>query len=165
MSRLHERAILPVVLLRDGVPDDRPLLRLARRREVEILLDAGRHKAVRHFPEENIADVAPMPRRREADRTVYFRMRIIQPRPCLDPAMFMAMNESSVFRAGEQKVVQALAKEKGIACTKGKNDSWKKTKEKQFDYLAEQLRQHLNMDKIYHILGYDIRGERPNGNF
>lgn len=64
-----------------------------------------------------------------------------------------------------QKVVQALAKEKGIACTKGKNDSWKKTKEKQFDYLAEQLRQHLDMDKIYHVLGYDIRGERPNGNF
>lgn len=98
-SRLHECAVLPVVLLRDGLPHGGTLLRLARRREIEFLLNAGRHETVRQFAEQDVADIAPMSRRRKAERPMNFRMRIVQPRPYLDPAMLMAMDESRVFRA------------------------------------------------------------------
>ena len=58
-----------------------------------------------------------------------------------------------------QKVVQALAEKKGLSCSETKNASWKATKDLQFDFLAEQLRLHLNMERIYNILG-----AHPNGN-
>ena len=58
-----------------------------------------------------------------------------------------------------QKVVQALAEKKGLLCSETKNASWKATKDLQFDFLAEQLRLHLNMERIYNILGV-----HPNGN-
>ena len=58
-----------------------------------------------------------------------------------------------------QKVVQALAKKKGLSYSESKSASWKATKDLQFDFLAEQLRLHLNMERIYNILG-----AHPNGN-
>ena len=96
------------MIRRHDVPYGRTLLRLARRREVEILLNDGRHKTVGQFAEEDIADVAPMPCRWKSKRTMNRRMFIVDPRPCLDPTVFMAVNESRVFRACEQKVVQPL---------------------------------------------------------
>ncbi len=108
MSRLHERATLSIVIRCHGVPYGGTLLRLARRGEIEILLDDGRHEAVGQFAEQDIADVAPMPSRWKAKCAMNRRMFIVDARPCLDPAMFMAMDESSVFRACEQEVVQPL---------------------------------------------------------
>ncbi len=98
-SRLHERAVLPVVILRDGVPYSGTLFRLTRRREIEFLLHAGRHETVWQFAEQDVADIAPMSRRRKAKRPMNFCMRIVQPRPYLDPAVLMAIDESRMFRA------------------------------------------------------------------
>ena len=98
-SRLHERAALSIVIRRHGIPYGRTLLRLARRREVEILLNDGRHKTIGQFAEEDIADVAPVTCRWKSERAMDRRMLIVDARPRLDPTMFMAVDESSVFRA------------------------------------------------------------------
>lgn len=49
-------------------------------------------------------------------------------------------------------VVQALAQKKGVSVDSGKTADLKVFKESQYDLLAEGLREHLNMEKIYEIL-------------
>jgi len=55
-----------------------------------------------------------------------------------------------------QELVQALVtllyKKKGISYTKGTFD-WKKYKEKQYDKLAEMIRKHMDINKVYQIMG------------
>jgi len=58
-----------------------------------------------------------------------------------------------------QNVIQALLEKKGIRFCKKNTDSWRKIKENQYNFLADKLRQNLNMEKIYNILGV-----HPNGN-
>ena len=51
-----------------------------------------------------------------------------------------------------QKVIWALAKKKGIEMKDGIFEDYQKFKEKQYDKLADSLREHLNMDEIYSML-------------
>lgn len=50
------------------------------------------------------------------------------------------------------KVVEALAKAKGIAMEEIHSMDYQAFKEKQYDILADALREHLDMKKIYEIL-------------
>ena len=49
-------------------------------------------------------------------------------------------------------VVKALAKKKGIWIGEGAFEDYRSFKEKQYDKLAETLRQYLNMEEIYGML-------------
>ena len=58
-------------------------------------------------------------------------------------------------------VIQALAEKKGIKIENGVLENYQSFKEKQYDKLADTLRMHLNMEKIYEMLGEDrLRGRR-----
>ncbi|MBP7320346.1 MAG: cobyric acid synthase [Lachnospiraceae bacterium] len=50
------------------------------------------------------------------------------------------------------EVVAALARKKGIRFEDLDKFDYQKLKEQQYDYLADQLRQHLDMDQIYRIM-------------
>ena len=50
-------------------------------------------------------------------------------------------------------VVQALAKKKGVADQLGSAVDFAAFKEQQYDLLAEGLRKHLDMERIYRIMG------------
>ena len=50
-------------------------------------------------------------------------------------------------------VVQALAKKKGVADQLGSAVDFAAFKEQQYDLLAEGLRKHLDMERIYQIMG------------
>ena len=50
------------------------------------------------------------------------------------------------------EVVQTLARRKGIEIRKGVFEDYQTFKEKQYDKLAETLRQYLNMEEIYGML-------------
>ena len=49
-------------------------------------------------------------------------------------------------------LVQALAKKKGILIEEGAFEDYRSFKEKQYDKLADTLREHLNMEEIYGML-------------
>ena len=50
------------------------------------------------------------------------------------------------------EIVAALAQKKGIRFQDLEGFDYRKIKEQQYDYLADQLRQHLDMDQIYQIM-------------
>ena len=50
-------------------------------------------------------------------------------------------------------IVEELAKRKGIICSTGEMLSYKEFKETQYEKLAATLRQYLNMDEIYKMMG------------
>ena len=50
-------------------------------------------------------------------------------------------------------VVQALAKKKGVTDQLGSAVDFAAFKEQQYDLLAEGLRKHLDMERIYQIMG------------
>lgn len=50
------------------------------------------------------------------------------------------------------KIVQALAKKKGISLQDGQMEDYQSFKEKQYDKLADTLRLYLNMEEIYGML-------------
>ena len=51
-----------------------------------------------------------------------------------------------------EKLIEAIGREKGIDTTQMKGVDYQTFKESQYDLLAESLRKHLDMKKIYHIL-------------
>ena len=51
------------------------------------------------------------------------------------------------------KLISFLAEKKGLKISYSNDDSWKEIKEKQFNFLAGQLRLNLDMNFIYEILG------------
>ena len=55
-----------------------------------------------------------------------------------------------------RKIVQALGKKKGIDTTEIAGIDFQEFKETQYDILAEQLRKHLDMEKIYEILNQGV---------
>lgn len=59
-----------------------------------------------------------------------------------------------LFDKGEiaRKLVKALADKKGIVMEEGEFEDYKTFKEKQYDKLADTLREYLNMEEIYGIL-------------
>ena len=63
-------------------------------------------------------------------------------------------------RQTADKIIECLAKEKNIDFEHGTSMDYKQYKEAQYDKLAETLRIHLDMDKIYQILweGVDFLG-------
>lgn len=52
-----------------------------------------------------------------------------------------------------QKMIEALAEKKGIAASELRSVDLKVFKEKQYDLLADGLREHLDMEKVYEIMG------------
>ncbi len=63
-------------------------------------------------------------------------------------------------RQTADKIIECLAKEKNIDFEHGTSMDYKQYKEVQYDKLAETLREHLDIDKIYQILweGVDFLG-------
>ncbi len=59
-----------------------------------------------------------------------------------------------IFDKGEiaTAIVQTLAEKKGITIKKGAFEDYQKFKEKQYDKLADTLREYLNMEEIYGML-------------
>ena len=51
------------------------------------------------------------------------------------------------------KIVEALAEKKGLKAEKIKSVDLKAFKETQYDLLAEALREHMDIQKIYEIMG------------
>ncbi len=51
-----------------------------------------------------------------------------------------------------ETVIQTLAKCKGITIQQGEIDDYQSFKEKQYDKLADTLREYLNMEEIYGML-------------
>ena len=50
-------------------------------------------------------------------------------------------------------IVEALAEKKGIQIENGAFEDYQSFKEKQYDKLADTLREYLNMEEIYGMLG------------
>lgn len=51
-----------------------------------------------------------------------------------------------------QKMIEALAEKKGIAASELRSVNLKAFKERQYDLLADGLREHLDMEKVYEIM-------------
>jgi adenosylcobyric acid synthase len=60
-------------------------------------------------------------------------------------------------------IVGALRKKKGLPSQPGTAFSFKDYKEKQYDRLADLLRESLNMDRIYSLMGLDGDNGGKNG--
>lgn len=52
-----------------------------------------------------------------------------------------------------QKIIEALAEKKGIASSDLRSVDLKVFKERQYDLLADSLREHLDMEKVYEVMG------------
>lgn len=52
--------------------------------------------------------------------------------------------------------VQLLCRRKGIAYRKGEIVSYQEYKQQQFDRLAQELREHLDIQEIYRIMGMEV---------
>ena len=50
------------------------------------------------------------------------------------------------------RIVQALAEKKGVAIKEGMSEDYHAFKERQYDQLADTLREYLNMEEIYGML-------------
>lgn len=55
-----------------------------------------------------------------------------------------------------QKIIEALAEKKGIASSDLRSVDLKVFKERQYDLLADSLREHLDMEKVYEVMGISL---------
>lgn len=67
-----------------------------------------------------------------------------------------------IFDKGEiaWKMVQALARKKGVFVEAGKESDYGTFKESQYNELARVLREHLNMNAVYEMMGMESKVER-----